>query len=172
VKRHRIISMLIALAAVLSGVAVAESPAAAVDTFPFTFFSDLSGLCLQPVDGSTEQGAAIVQMPCANVAEQRWTGIPLGNGIYHFQNDASHLCLDARGGATTGTPVQQWTCNSISNENWEFYEEFGADYPLTFYSRVSGTRSHCLDVPWAQTTVGLAMQIARCNGTPAQQWGP
>jgi hypothetical protein len=68
-----------------------------------------------------------------------------------------------------GTPVQQWTCNSISNENWEPGEDLGDDIPPLF-SRVSGTSSYCLDIPGGQQVAGLAMQIYRCNGTEAQQW--
>jgi hypothetical protein len=82
------------------------------------------------------------------------------------------LCLDARGGAADGTPVQQWTCNNISNENWQTGKQINqlpAIYP-SLISRVSGTSSHCLDMPDADPTVGHAMQIYRCNGTDAQQW--
>jgi hypothetical protein len=172
VKRRLIISIVITLTSALAGVAVSAAPAAADDTFSLRFYSFLSNQCLQPVNGSTAQGAAIVQMPCTGGAIQQWTGIPVGNNIFHFQNNVSHLCLDARGGATTGTPVQQWTCNRISNENWEIDEDVGPDDPDSYISRVSGTRSHCLDIPWAQPTVGLAMQIARCNGTAAQHWWP
>jgi hypothetical protein len=36
---------------------------------------------------------------------------------------------------------------------------------------VSGTTSHCLDVPGGQvSTPGLPMQIWGCNGTIAQNW--
>jgi hypothetical protein len=88
---------------------------------------------------------------------------------FHFKNSLSQLCLDARGGADNGTPVQQWTCNNISNENWEPGEDIADTIPPLF-SRVSDTRSHCLDMPGALPTPGLAMQIYRCNGTVAQQW--
>jgi len=81
----------------------------------------------------------------------------------------SGLCLDARGRAVNGTPVQQWTCNSISNENWEPGEDISDVIP-PLISRVSGTSSHCLDMPGGRQVAGLAMQIYRCNGTAAQEW--
>jgi len=65
------------------------------------------------------------------------------------------------------TPVQQWTCNNISNENWEVD---GAAYTVNLKSRVSGTNKYCLDVPGGQTTAELAMQIYICNGTASQLW--
>ncbi len=132
-------------------------------------YSFLSNQCLQPINGSTAQGAAIVQEPCNKSAAQQWTKVSVGGNIFHYVNGLSGLCLDARGGAVNGTPVQQWTCNKISNENWEPGEDIDDTIPPLF-SRVSGTKSTCLDIPGGQKTVGLAMQIYRCNGTLAQDW--
>lgn len=133
--------------------------------------------CLQPVNGSLDPGAAIVQEPCDDVSSaQRWTFISLGGTRYHFKNKSSGLCLDARGGATNGTPIEQWTCNSISNEIWDTGDApLPPPYPLTSVpfpvtSQVSGTSSHCLDVPSSQNLDGLAMQLWGCNGTLAQGW--
>lgn len=172
---HRLVRLSSAVAiATTAGLAV-PSPARADDAMPI--YSNLSNQCLQPVDGSTEQGAAIVQQPCeggegATPPIQNWTRIRVGVNIFHFQNGLSGLCLDARGGAVNGTPVQQWTCNSISNENWEIGwlpDTMHGEVP-PLISRVSGTSSHCLDMPGAQPTAGLAMQIYICNGTVAQMW--
>lgn len=77
-----------------------------------------SGKCLQPV--STAQGAAIVQEPCNGSLAQQWTQetSSSSNNADWYVNRASGLCLDARGGAADGTPIEQWTCDWISNENW------------------------------------------------------
>ena len=167
-KRHRIVSIVIGLAAAVAGASASVSPAAAAST-PGDIYNFLSNQCLQPVNGSIVQGAAIVQEPCHGGAAQQWVNVPTSGNIFHYQNVLSGLCLDARGGAANHTPVQQWTCNSISNENWEPGEDL-SDYIPPLYSRVSGTSSYCLDIPGGQPTVGLAMQIYRCNGTEAQQW--
>ncbi len=136
--------------------------------------SILSGWCLQPLNESTAQGAAIVQEPCNNHDNdpaQQWTRVPVSGNIVHFVNGLSGLCLDARGAAANGTPVQQWTCNKISNENWDAGDGAILDDNLPpLISRVSGTDSHCLDVPGGQKVSGLAMQIYRCNGTLSQIW--
>ena len=103
---------------------------------------------------------------------QTWTRQPPNGKVFHFVNSQSHMCLDAAGGAANGTPVIQWPCNNISNENWQTGRLFN-QLPPTFpslISRVSGTSSHCLDMPRADPTVGNAMQIYVCNGTVAQQW--
>jgi Ricin-type beta-trefoil lectin domain-like len=168
VKRRRIASVVIGLAAAVASVPASASLAAASSP-PGDIYNFLSNQCLQPVDGSTVQGAAIVQEPCDEGAAQQWLSVPEGGSIVHYQNVLSGLCLDARGGAANHTPVQQWTCNSISNENWEPGADLD-DYIPPLYSRVSGTSSYCLDIPGGQQTAGLAMQIYRCNGTEAQQW--
>lgn len=131
--------------------------------------SFLGNNCLQPVNESTAQGAAIVQMPCNHRPAQQWRAVPMGGNIYHFVNTLSGLCLDARGKAVNHTPVQQWTCNKITNENWES-PDVASDVIPPLISRVSGTSSYCLDVPGGQTSAGLAVQIYRCNGTLAQLW--
>lgn len=166
--------MLAAVLGSITAIAVA-APANADDLFYFPF-RNVNGKCLQPVDGTTEQGAAIVQEPCdlTNPA-QRWAFDNRGGTTYHFINQVSHMCMDARGGATNGTPIQQWTCNSITNENWDTgVAPLPPPVPLVFTvpvkSRVSGTSSHCLDIPWNQPLDGLAMQLWGCNGTDAQAW--
>jgi hypothetical protein len=168
VKRRRIVSLVIGLAAAVASVPATASLAAAAST-PGDIYNFLSNQCLQPVNGSTIQGAAIVQEPCNGGAAQQWVDVTVSYNIFHYQNVLSGLCLDARGGAVNHTPVQQWTCNSISNENWQPGEDGDDDIP-PLMSRVSGTSSYCLDIPGGQQTVGLAMQIYRCNGTEAQQW--
>ncbi len=168
VKRRRIVSLVFGLAAAVTSVPASASLAAAASP-PGDLYNFLSNQCLQPVGGSTVQGAAIVQEPCNGGAAQKWVNVPVSGNIFHYENVLSGLCLDARGGAVNGTPVQQWTCNSISNENWEPGEDLGDDIP-PLYSRVSGTSSYCLDIPGGQHVAGLAMQIYRCNGTEAQQW--
>jgi hypothetical protein len=134
---------------------------------PIALRTSLNKDCLQPINKSTEQGAAIVQVVCDATAAQVWILVNVGNGNFHVMNALSGLCLDARGSATNHTPVQQWTCNGITNENWEMD---GGGFSVNFRSRVSGSRNTCLDVPGGQTTPGLAMQIYSCNGTASQLW--
>jgi hypothetical protein len=153
----------------LSVAAIGASASSMTQNSPFTIQNFGSNNCLQPINESIAQGAAIVQMPCNNRPAQNWRAVSIGGNIYHFINSISGLCLDARGKAANHTPVQQWTCNKISNENWES-PDVGTDDIPPLISRVSGTRSYCLDVPGGQKTAGLAMQIYRCNGTVAQLW--
>jgi hypothetical protein len=131
--------------------------------------SFLGNLCLQPANESSAQGAAIVQEACNGQAAQQWTKVLVSGDTFHYVNGLSGLCLDARGGAANHTPIQQWPCNKISNENWQSGEDIDETIP-PLISRVSGTSNYCLDEPGGQAIPGLAIQIYRCNKSLAQDW--
>jgi hypothetical protein len=133
---------------------------------PIEISSVLDGLCLQPNQKSMQAGAAIVQQTCTGSPEQIWFWT-LPNGITHLMNGLSGLCLDARGSADNKTPVQQWPCDQISNENWE---AVGTSNKETLKSRVSGTSNYCLDIPGGNTTPGISTQIYSCNNSASQTW--
>ena len=64
-----------------------------------------------------------------------------------------------RGGAVSGTPVEQWPCDWISNENWKFP---GGQLS----SGVSGTYTQCVTVPY-----GLPyMELGLCTNGVWQIW--
>ena len=169
------VALLLAVVTVAS--LTVASPANADTSGPIRNFGNQK--CLTPVNPS--QGAAVVQHSCdidssgnfTNRAQQ-WDAIckDASCSNFHVVNHESLLCLDARGGATNGTPIQMWPCNSISNENWDYGANHGENGSPNFVlrSRVSGTRSHCLDVPGSQDVDGLAMRLWGCNGTAAQLW--
>ena len=122
-----------------------------------------NGKCLQPINGSHNQGDAIVQQPCNGSTAQQWTVHLVSGTKVHLINRASGLCLDARGKAVNGTPIQQWTCNTITNENWSF----GITNNL-LSSGISNTFSHCVATPGSQN--GLAMALRACSSDISQKW--
>ena len=161
-RNHRVVAALFAVAmAIAAGLALA-SPAQAEDPI-VRLVSVQNGQCLQPVNGSLNQGDAIVQEPCNGSVAQQWTHVTVSWTSAHLVNRASGLCLDARGGARNGTPIQQWTCNWISNEKWGF----GITNNL-LGSQVAGTASHCIATPGNQA--GLPMELRFCDGNVAQLW--
>ena len=161
-RNHRLVTLLSAVAiTTASGLAVA-SPAHAEDAI-VKLVSAESGKCLQPVNGSLSQGQAIVQETCNGSVAQQWTVSDVSSTKVHLINRSSGLCLDARGGAVNGTPIQQWTCDWISNENWSF----GITNNL-LSSGVSNTFSHCVATPGLQD--GLATQLRFCDGDSSQLW--
>jgi hypothetical protein len=171
----------LAAALVLAGIALVTTateanaqPASSASVTPFAgVFNPIrnvgNGKCLQPAGGSTAESAAIVQMPCTNSIAQGWQYVRVATNHYRFINQLSGYCFDGFDGAFNGARLLQGTCVPISNEEWNT----GAALPnvVTLMSRV-GFRdtNYCIDVPGAQATDGLAMQIYRCNGTLAQRW--
>jgi hypothetical protein len=145
-------------------------PPAALAPPPIGISSVLGGMCLQPINKSMKPGAAIVQETCTGLPEQIWIWMTLPNGGSHLMNGLSGLCLDARGPADNKTPVQQWTCEQISNENWEAVAAVGTPDQEILKSRVSGTSNYCLDIPGGNSTAGLAVQIYSCNNSASQIW--
>jgi hypothetical protein len=151
------------IAAIATAAVLAVAPPARAEDAIVKLVSSASGKCLQPVNGSHNQGDAIVQVTCNGSAAQQWTVHLVSSTKVHLINRASRLCLDARGKAVNGTPIQQWTCNSISNENWGF----GLTNNL-LASAVSNTWSHCIATPGNQN--GLAMELRSCSSDNSQHW--
>ena len=160
---NRRISKLFLAAAIATAYSLSVATRGLAEDPIVKFVSSSSGKCLQPVNGSLNQGDAIVQQTCDGSVAQQWTVTAVSSAKVHLVNRASHLCLDARGGATNGTPIQQWTCNKITNENWSF----GITNNL-LSSGVSNTFSHCIATPGTQA--GLTMQLRSCSSTSSQIW--
>jgi hypothetical protein len=172
-KRRAIGLVSLALAGVLaSAMSIAVSAPASANDLTYRLHNGSYNMCLQPVNATQDAGAAVVQAPCNSRTEQRWVFHQLSGTRYQIENEHSLRCLDALGRATNGTPVVQWPCASISNQTWDTGVTLtGRPTVVTVKSRVSGTTSHCLDVPGGQvSTPGLPMQIWGCNGTIAQNW--
>jgi hypothetical protein len=161
-RNQRIVTPLFG-SALAAAVALAFTSSAQAEDAIVNLVSAENGKCLQPVNGSLSQGAAIVQEPCNGSVAQQWTVTSVSSTKVHLVNRSSHFCLDARGKATNGTPIQQWTCNKITNENWSF----GITNNL-LSSGISNTFSHCVATPGNQD--GLAMELRFCADTPAQHW--
>jgi len=158
--RPRLATLILAApTSVACGLTIA--PAGQAST-PLELVSHASGKCVQPLDGSL--GAPIVQETCSTASvAQKWTETSgSSSGTEHFVNRSTQLCVDARGGASYSTPVEQWTCDQISNENW-WYGDDSDSFNEELLSRVSGTYHDCLWVPGTQT--GAAMILSSCDAT-------
>jgi hypothetical protein len=80
-------------------------------------------------------------------------------------NGLGNFCLDNTGGSTTnGNPVQIFTCNGNSTQNWTF-EPNGT---------IQFSSGHCLGVSNAETTAGTAVVLAASCATsnPGVIWLP
>jgi hypothetical protein len=154
----------------VASVALALSAKAAAQNPAFQFFNSHTGMCLEPQNESMLQGTAIVQQPCKASGAQEWIYVDLGSAGDQFENALTGMCFDVRGGAANHTPIQQWTCNGISNEKWKIFVPAKGAVGAPVQSEVAGSSGYCLDIPGGQTTAGLAMQIYKCNQTVSQLW--
>jgi hypothetical protein len=158
----------LALAAAVGAFMLTAKPAAALQ--PFVFYNAHTNMCLEPQNDSAVQGTPVVEQPCKASGAQQWIYLNVGSGDFQFMNAETGLCLDARGGAANHTPVQQWTCDGISNEKWQVFAPAKGSQSAPVESRVAGSNGFCLDIPGGQAIVGLAMQIYVCNQTVSQLW--
>jgi hypothetical protein len=175
--RSRTAALILAAAAAVGLTAAAALPASASTSSSgwYKIYVQVAestpGMCLQPANADEGAGEAIVQQPCAeNNQAQDWAPRSIGGTSYQFVNFVNGMCMDARGGAASHTPIEQWPCNTISNERWSWPFSF-PDGMLPIRSEVAGSNGYCLDVPGASTRAGLQVQIYTCNGTTAQAWG-
>ena len=154
------------------GTAAQASSASAGHVKPFAgVFNPIrnvgDNLCLQPVN--PVPNSPVVQEPCDGTPIQGWEYMhdPLGGFV--FVNQASGDCLNAFIKAENGAPIGIDTCRSVSNERWD--PTLPLPNVVSLISRIGGSDTgFCLDVPGAETTPGLQMQLFSCNGTLAQRW--
>ena len=140
--------------------------------FPTTLnlMSVQNGKCLQPLNGSSERGVAIVQVACNNGSlAQQWTSAPADQSSgMSLTNGASGMCLDARGKSAAGTPIQQWPCdktgNGISNQFWDY----GANGNELRSEVRPNPNSYCLATPGNDD--GNHMALQPCDGSSPQLW--
>jgi hypothetical protein len=132
-----------------------------------------TNLCLEPAGQSTAEFAEIVQQPCVTTGQQAlaqgWQEVKVGTNHYRFLNQLSGYCFDAFDGAFNNARLLQGTCKAISNEEFNTGRALPAVTKIESRVRFTDT-GFCVDVPGGQAIPGLAMQLYRCNGTPAQIW--
>jgi glucoamylase len=90
--------------------------------------------------------------PSVVKAKYRGGGSILGNG---------GKCIDDAGASTNNSaPIQIWTCNATSAQNWTWNS---GDGTLRVFNK-------CMDVTGGGTANAAQIQLWDCNGTDAQQW--
>ncbi|WP_438297180.1 ricin-type beta-trefoil lectin domain protein [Streptomyces sp. HUAS TT7] len=78
---------------------------------------------------------------------------------------AAGKCLDVKGGRKdNGTPVQIYTCNNTTAQDWQLVQD---DSGLRLRNVNSGK---CIDVDNANSANGTKIQIWSCVAVPAQMW--
>ncbi|WP_326822634.1 pectinesterase family protein [Streptosporangium sp. NBC_01756] len=127
-----------------------------------------SGMCLDVVGGSKDNGALLQQWGCTADAWQQFTVVSAGSGTYTIRNVNSGRCLDVPdGAATSGLRLQQWGCGdgTKSNQQWRFVASGSGTYQV-----VSAATGLCMSDQGASTTSGAAIIQETCTANTNKQW--
>ena len=119
-----------------------------------------SDRCVDVAEGSTGDGADIVQWACNESRSQQFDVVP-GNGGFSLRAVHSGKCLDVAGAGTgDGANVVQWPCHGRANQllQWD-----GS-------SLVFKHSGKCLDVAGAGTGNGTSIIQWNCHGRANQQF--
>ena len=146
---------------------VLSLPSGAIDpTLTYKIVNRNSIKALQPLGGSTADGANIVQMPYIGAIEQQWQFIDAGGGYYKIKNVNSGKLMDIYGASTAdGANNIQWTDNGGANQQWQLIDAGGGYYKIK--NRNSGK---LLDIMSASTADGAQDIQYYDNGGLNQQW--
>ena len=117
--------------------------------------------CTTPTGSTTSGGTMSVGYVAAYTTNGGGSGG--GSGSTGQITGYGGLCLDDRSASTANyNPVQVYTCNGTSAQQWTFVQ--------------AGTTLHvlgkCLDVYAAGTANGTAVDLYDCNNTGSQVWIP
>ncbi|SEG87871.1 pectinesterase [Nonomuraea solani] len=127
-----------------------------------------SGMCLDVVAGSQDNGAQLQQWGCSGSAWQQFTVVSAGAGIYTIRNVNSGRCLDVpNGAATSGLRLQQWGCGdgTKANQHWRFVASGSGTYQV-----VSAATGLCMSDEGASTASGAAIIQETCTANTNKQW--
>jgi Ricin-type beta-trefoil lectin domain-like len=113
-----------------------------------------SGKVLDDPGGSTSNGTFIDQSQLNGGANQRWDLVPVGNGNFFIQNEASQLVLDNALSTSNGTFIGQWQPYGGPNQQW-----------LTV-AQPNGT----VAIRNAYSNLVLDNGLSTSNGTAIGQW--
>lgn len=130
-----------------------------------TIVNQHSGKCLDVVNGSTANGAEVIQYTCGSGANQRWTLTDRGNGYYNVVSAQSGKCLDVTSASTAdGATIKMYTCGSGTNQQFE--RRAAGNY----YQLVARHSGKCVDIPSYSTDNGTRIKQYPCNSGTNQRW--
>ncbi|MFB6162863.1 MAG: RICIN domain-containing protein [Halococcoides sp.] len=90
-----------------------------------------SGHVLGVANGSTADGANVVQQAPTGGLHQRWTLTHVGDGVYRIENVATGKVLDVADASTAnGATVHQWTDHGGENQRWRVEETRSGVYRI------------------------------------------
>ncbi|MCD0447126.1 family 43 glycosylhydrolase [Glycomyces sp. A-F 0318] len=152
-------------AAGLALLAPAASHAAVETDTDYVLTSRHSGLALDILEFSTEDGAALIQWNRTDATNQQFRFIDSGGGYYRVQSRHSGKVLGLQNQSTAdGAQVVQETDTNATDQQWLVQESGGY---ASFVNRLSGK---ALDVWEWSTAAGDRISQYTATGGANQQW--
>jgi hypothetical protein len=99
-------------------------------------------------------------------AQQRLTFVKNASPYVSLET-ANGLCVDIQYGNETAGVIDVTTCNGTVNQQW-----LVQGGQVVSANTSNGTNNFCLDVHYGNTSPGALVDLAPCNGTPAQSFWP
>jgi hypothetical protein len=79
-----------------------------------------SGKCLDVPNGSTDRGVELQQWTCWSGDMQQWALYRAGTNSVTLRNLKNGLCVDDKDWGGAGASLQQWDCNELAVQTWQF----------------------------------------------------
>jgi hypothetical protein len=122
--------------------------------------------CLDVEGASTNARAEVIQFDCNNQANQRWTVVPVGNGMFEFVAKHSGMCLDVFGGSLDdGAHLIQFPCSHGTNQR------FLVDHLEGNRTKIRAVHSNkCLDIEGGTIVDGARLIQFPCVNQTNQEF--
>ncbi|MFE0650363.1 RICIN domain-containing protein [Streptomyces sp. NPDC059534] len=152
--------------ALLISMALPASPASAADLSEWYWLANWnSAKCLEVGGWSTANGAGVDQWACHDGNNQKWLGVPHGEGRLIY-NAHSGKCLEVKGWSTAnGAQIVQWDCHGGANQQWK--TDVLGEGVLRLINVNSGK---CLEIGGWRTDDGAPATQWDCHGGDNQVW--
>lgn len=125
-----------------------------------------SGLVAGVADGSTADGANVVQQTDDGSAHQEWSLTDLGAGEYELRAAHSDKSFEvANGSVNRGTTIQQWSDNGALAQTFRIVDRGGDEYSIE--NAKSGLAADVLD---SSTSAGADVLQWSYHGGGNQRW--
>ncbi|BCY09003.1 RICIN domain-containing protein [Actinoplanes sp. L3-i22] len=158
---------IVAVLALVAGIATIATPAQAATAGPFQIYNKAYGQCVDVPGGSTADSVQLRIWPCNGTDAQKWWLEDIGLGATRFRNVHSNKCIDVRGNSQSPfAVVQQYTCNSTFAQQWSVGVVLGNDGRL-WRDPQHYAVNQCLDTVGGATS---SLMQYTCQGNDPQLW--
>ncbi|MFE4832449.1 RICIN domain-containing protein [Streptomyces sp. NPDC056672] len=86
----------------------------------YAFVNMNSGKCLDVPGGSTTPGVELQQWTCWSGDMQQWALYRAGTSSLTIRNLKNGLCVDVKNWGGAGAALQQWDCNDLAVQTWQY----------------------------------------------------